>query len=935
MREITLDGIWDFFYSPQEFEAEKNTLPEIKEYCGKMLIPGYWDDHYELFDEEDFFGLTARFNPDYRKPHFPMGRSLTPHASSSFLVGTGYYRKEIELDLCRNTRVFLQVGPAMWGCCVYCNRILAGQASGYSVGSRYELTGLLQPGKNELVVIVCNYHDDGGAYHRRDKTHAGIPTGCRPGQHRGLAAQGYQSERGGIGGGIKLSLTGESAFKDWFVSFENEKLHFHFELESGRKTHIDWRIKDGAHLIDQGVFEVTKDNFEFETATVLEKLWSDEDAALYNFEVILYDGSRVLDTGLLRYGARTFRGHGTQLLLNGIPTFLRGVTEHCYFPETTNPHFDKAKYLKDLGVLKRAGFNFIRCHTWCPPEPFYDACDELGILVQTEFPAVYSFAEAEAIIRMIRRHSSAVILCEGNEKIIGDEAIIRLRKIVEMLHSLAPGMLFNPQEALRGIEYQLQDGGRIEQYPYPHDAGKLSKVSEISDVYGGLCCSYFSYEHDDFPGTEKMEELLSAYKGKPCLSHEIGILGGYLNFDLESRYENTYIGTDLFLAARKNMQRHGVYQNWRKYYEYNTLFMSSIRKQLIENLRSCPSIGGYDYLGGIDTHWHTIGYPCGVFNEFYEEKFGESIANVRRYNNDCVLLCSMGKYRNYSCGQDFSEMLKVSYYGKNNLVNGHIRWDIVINGQTVMENECTVSQIVRGTICDLTPVKLVLPCLNEGKKAVLRAILNAEDFKVENQWSFWIFPTVENSFENARITDRLSADDIMYMQCGGGVMLVDNFPGETLTETFRPHTSGRCLGHSGALINPHPVWKSFPHDNFADWQFYQMMTGSKSLVRDDEMPNSNALLELIPSFKLIKHKSLLSEYRVGSGRLIICGLNFQPDTPAARYLRYSILRYLNKRDYVSAPEWDSGDLMQRVSKFGGKIKKLGKKIDEGGRPVDE
>ena len=218
---------------------------------------------------------------------------------------------------------------------------------------------------------------------------------------------------------------------------------------------------------------------------------------------------------------------------------------------------------------------------------------------------------------------------------------------------------------------------------------------------------------------------------------------------------------------------------------------------------------------------------------------------------------------------------------------------------------------------------------------MLRAILNAEDFKVENQWSFWIFPTVENSFENARITDRLSADDIMYMQCGGGVMLVDNFPGETLTETFRPHTSGRCLGHSGALINPHPVWKSFPHDNFADWQFYQMMTGSKSLVRDDEMPNSNALLELIPSFKLIKHKSLLSEYRVGSGRLIICGLNFQPDTPAARYLRYSILRYLNKRDYVSAPEWDSGDLMQRVSKFGGKIKKLGKKIDEGGRPVDE
>ena len=49
MREITLNGIWDFFYNPQEFEAEKTALPGIKDYSGKMVIPGYWDDHYELF----------------------------------------------------------------------------------------------------------------------------------------------------------------------------------------------------------------------------------------------------------------------------------------------------------------------------------------------------------------------------------------------------------------------------------------------------------------------------------------------------------------------------------------------------------------------------------------------------------------------------------------------------------------------------------------------------------------------------------------------------------------------------------------------------------------------------------------------------------------------------------------------------------------------
>jgi len=97
VQNIPLDGLGDFFYSPQKFEAGKDALPARKEFSGKMVTPGYWDDHYELFDEEDFFSLLARFNPDYRKPHFPMGTTLLPHASSSFLIGTGFYRKQILL----------------------------------------------------------------------------------------------------------------------------------------------------------------------------------------------------------------------------------------------------------------------------------------------------------------------------------------------------------------------------------------------------------------------------------------------------------------------------------------------------------------------------------------------------------------------------------------------------------------------------------------------------------------------------------------------------------------------------------------------------------------------------------------------------------------------------------------------------------------------
>ena len=101
---FSLDGKWDFYYSPQKFDPEKDHLPEKELFTGKMVTPGYWDDHYELFGEEDYFGLTARFNPDYRKPYFPMARSLCPHAASSFLIGSGFYRKTFSAEFEKNSK---------------------------------------------------------------------------------------------------------------------------------------------------------------------------------------------------------------------------------------------------------------------------------------------------------------------------------------------------------------------------------------------------------------------------------------------------------------------------------------------------------------------------------------------------------------------------------------------------------------------------------------------------------------------------------------------------------------------------------------------------------------------------------------------------------------------------------------------------------------
>ncbi len=929
---ISMDGEWEFFYSPQKFTPILSILPEAESYTGRMVTPGYWDDHYDLFDEEDFFGLTARFNPDYRKPHFPMGRTLTPHASSSFLIGTGYYRKQIFIPEGFKS-VQLSVGPAMWGCCVYCNGNFAGQVTGYSTGSCYILEDFLRAGQeNEIIIVVCNLHDDGGAYHRLDKSHDGIPFGARPGQHRGLAAQGYQSERGGINCGVSLKLSPGAVLTDYFISFARQVPCWHVETR-GEKAELQWRMSWQGNVIDSGTVDVDG-TVEF-TSALPPELWSDRKPALCDIELILKCNGLVTDQAEFRWGAALLTADKMALKLNGIPTILRGVTEHCYFADTTNPHCDKEKYLRELGVLRKAGFNFIRCHTWCPPEPFFQACDELGFIVQTELTSVWNFDEAEALIRQIRRHPCAMILCEGNEKIIDEVAMLRLQKLVDMLHAMAPGLLFNPQEAMRGIEYEFAPGRAICQHPIQYDIERLERVRKISDCFGAL--GEFSYGHDLYPGREIMEERMAVY-GRPCLVHEAGILGGYLDFSLEERYENTFIGTDMFKAAREHMKKCGVYQNARKYYEKNCLFISSCRKQLMENLRSCRNIAGFDYLGGIDTHWHLIGYPCGVFNEFYEEKFGESVADVQRYCGESILLCTAGNKRNFQQGNLFSHDIEFSCYEGEGVTCGKLQWrfESVITGDLIASGEELGISIPCGTVTPVGKVEFSLPETGKGEACILKAAFSANGKVWDNFWNFWTFPVAgKRSYDNVKVCNRLTDEDVRFMEQGGRIMLTDNFPGKSFPENFRAHTTGRSLGHAGALFNEHPIWKNFPHAGFLDWQFFPLMKESRSLIYDPDMPRFNPVFELIPSFKLVKHKGMLSEFTVGRGRLMVCGFRLDVPDPAAAYMEQVIMDYLGTDGSASAsaPEWSPDALRQRLQKDHGLAEGKEKKVDAGGRPI--
>jgi len=128
-------------------------------------------------------------------------------------------------------------------------------------------------------------------------------------------------------------------------------------------------------------------------------LWNGKsDPYLYDFTLEIYDGQDLCFTSTRPYGFRYYSyvfnntsvipGETyTGFLLNGAPYLLRGVCMHQDLEYKANA-LTSADIAHDFEIIQDLGCNFIRTAHYPHPREFYDWCDELGIVVQTETPWV-------------------------------------------------------------------------------------------------------------------------------------------------------------------------------------------------------------------------------------------------------------------------------------------------------------------------------------------------------------------------------------------------------------------------------------------------------------------------------------------------------------------------------------------------------------------
>jgi beta-glucuronidase len=332
-----------------------------------------------------------------------------------FYEGPVWYQRSFSFKARDHARQFVYFGAANYYTRVYLNGKPLGEHEGGFTPFNFEVTGKLVEGENSLVVEVNNA--------RRAN---GVP-----------ASNTDWWNYGGLTRDVSLIEVPGTFVRD-----------YSFQLAKGSPGEVaGWVQLDGSaqtqpvtiEIPDAGVRKtVTPDatgRVDFRLPTKL-TLWTPDDPKLY--DVVISTGTDKLHDSI---GFRTVEVQGTQLLLNGKPIFLRGISMHEEAPNRGGRAYSPDDAQTLLGWAKELGCNFVRLTHYPHNENAIRLADRMGLLVWSEIPVYWdiawkdpeTLANAEAQLRdMIARdrNRAAVIFWSlSNETPVSPERTIFLQKL--------------------------------------------------------------------------------------------------------------------------------------------------------------------------------------------------------------------------------------------------------------------------------------------------------------------------------------------------------------------------------------------------------------------------------------------------------------------------------------------------------------------------
>ena len=294
-------------------------------------------------------------------------------------------------------------------------------------------------------------------------------------------------------------------------SDENVTIRQYYMPKSTATAQESWRL-----LCEQTVSADVSCDKEFSlTATITAPLlWDTEEANLYILKTQLYQDNTLLDETETTFGIReaVFKKDG--FYLNGRKLRIRGLNRHQSFPYVGYAMPESMQRLDADLLKKELGLNAVRTSHYPQSHYFLERCDELGLLVFTEFPGwqhigddswkAQAVANAEDMIRQYRNHPSIILWGIRINESPDDDAFYE--KTNAVAHKLDPS---RPTGGVRAMK----------------------KSHLLEDVY-----TYNDFLHDgEMPGCDPKKKVTSDMEKPYLISEYNGHMYPTKAFDNEER----------------------------------------------------------------------------------------------------------------------------------------------------------------------------------------------------------------------------------------------------------------------------------------------------------------------------------------------------------------------------------------------------------------
>lgn len=661
-------------------------------------------------------------------------------------------------------------------------------------------------------------------------------------------------------------------------------------------------------------------------------LWSEFHPALYKLTVGLRT-RHAEDRRSADFGMREFGTSGTQFVLNGNRTFLRGKHDACVFPLTGYAPMDVDAWREVFRTAKRYGINHYRCHSYTPPRAALVAADIEGIYFQLELPlwgtidpekeALNAFLrrEGDMILDYLGNHPSFVMLGLGNE-LGGDVSLMQAwlddfrRQDTRHLYCFGANNFLGWKGPLQGEDFFVTcrvGGGE------GYTTHVRTSFAYVDAEKGGIL-------NNTRPSTDRDYSAAVALCPRPVIGHETCQFQLYPDYARIAKYTGVLYPFNLEVFRRRLAEK-GLARQAGDFHRATGRFAAECYKADIEYALRTPGFGGFQMLDLQD-------YPgqgsalVGILDAFMDDK---GIVSPDVFRGFCAPVVPLALLRDHCLYNDQMPDIGVAVanYAEGRW-NAPVRWSLSSDDGTWERSGELETSVDQGAVGRAG--NIVVPL--SGIRKACRLTLTLVTADCRNRYRLWVYPREQESAENVFIATEIDDGMRERLSEGSRVLFVprhDRVLGQTVGGMFTPdywnysmfktisERAGKEVspGTLSVLTDPsHPLMREFPSDEHSDWQWWSITRNSRPMILDGLSGDYLPLVQVVDNIERNHKLGLVFEFAVGKGRLLVCMCDLQAvaDTPEGNQWRNALLRYIKSDDFrpMQRLSWEELQMLFRT-----------------------